>query len=245
MYAFVKIYAATIFFLLSAPLLADTGSIKGTVNYCEQGGMDGMQVYLPGLPFVVITSAAGQFRFDGVAAGTHSLYYRAGGKLLNRNPGVVVLAGQVTDLSVIAFCDAASVSPAVSVAPSPAPVSSVACAAGSTAPACVDADGDGVVAARDCNDADAAVYPGAVERCDGVDNNCNGAVDEHAAMSVLHGLGACAGGQVTVLRCDQGFSDCDGNAANGCEIDVMGDDDNCGSCGNICAASELCTLGTC
>lgn len=32
----------------------------------------------------------------------------------------------------------------------------------------------------DCNDYDAAVYPGALELCDGKDNNCNGTVDENA-----------------------------------------------------------------
>ncbi|MCB9794199.1 MAG: hypothetical protein H6741_15905 [Alphaproteobacteria bacterium] len=42
----------------------------------------------------------------------------------------------------------------------------------------VDADGDGVPADEDCDDADAGVYPGATEVCDGVDNDCNGQVDD-------------------------------------------------------------------
>ena len=43
----------------------------------------------------------------------------------------------------------------------------------------VDADGDGVTAEDgDCNDSDARIYPGAVERCDGVDNDCNGFIDD-------------------------------------------------------------------
>ena len=41
-----------------------------------------------------------------------------------------------------------------------------------------DADGDGVPASEDCDDGDAAVGPGATERCDGVDNDCDGQVDE-------------------------------------------------------------------
>ncbi len=42
-----------------------------------------------------------------------------------------------------------------------------------------DADCDGyLISEGDCNDNNAAVYPGAIEVCDGVDNNCDGEVDE-------------------------------------------------------------------
>ena len=42
----------------------------------------------------------------------------------------------------------------------------------------VDEDGDGYKSDADCDDTDDSAYPGATEICDGVDNNCDGAVDE-------------------------------------------------------------------
>ncbi len=45
-------------------------------------------------------------------------------------------------------------------------------------PGTVDDDGDGFTGDEDCSDGDASVNPGAVELCNGIDDNCDGVVDE-------------------------------------------------------------------
>ena len=47
----------------------------------------------------------------------------------------------------------------------------------------VDNDGDGFVQEEDCNDNDSAVSPAGEELCDGIDNNCDGQIDEGVTTS--------------------------------------------------------------
>lgn len=224
-----------------------TGSIQGSVNFCQKGGVEGMQVYIPGLPYVVITGEDGRFQLSDLPEGKYDLHYRLGGRLLNQNSGVMVSENQVSNLSVISFCDptVTTTGPdSVQSATVPVPAEK-ACDAGSLDPACQDADGDGVSAALDCDDNNPKTHPGAIELCDGQDNNCNGQIDENASVFVLQGIGMCQAGNVVIQSCKKGFDDCDGQVENGCEVDINNEVEHCGSCTNSCTPTQICVAGDC
>lgn len=60
-----------------------------------------------------------------------------------------------------------------------------------------DADLDGVTDCSDCDDADPTAHPGAPDLCDGVDNDCDGAVDRD-----FDGVGVCSADYDSTPRAD-------------------------------------------
>jgi hypothetical protein len=70
-----------------------------------------------------------------------------------------------------------------------------------------DEDADGVsISGGDCNDGDPLIHPGATEICDGVDQNCDHAIDEGFPDADGDGFDICGGG-------DPAFEDCDDTQA--------------------------------
>jgi hypothetical protein len=53
---------------------------------------------------------------------------------------------------------------------------------------------------------------------------------------------SCSGGSCV---CDAGYTDCDGDWSNGCEINTNNDTNNCGICGNSCDDGNVCTTDVC
>lgn len=86
-----------------------------------------------------------------------------------------------------------------------------------------------------------------------VDNCGSGASACGNVCNMPNATAACAGGVCIIAQCNAGFMDCDGNPANGCEVNVQNNTNNCGMCGNTCQTANgtavcnagMCGVGTC
>ena len=66
--------------------------------------------------------------------------------------------------------------------------------------------------------------------------------------SANNATSACSAGACRIAACNPGFGDCDGNASNGCETNLLTSVNNCGACGNVCSvanATPACSAGIC
>lgn len=107
-----------------------------------------------------------------------------------------------------------------------------------------DWDGDGYPktgATPDCNDGDAAIHPGATEvTCNGIDEDCDGLVDDHADVD---GDTYDICGTTSLVNPDGKAADCNDSSAaihpNATEIACNGIDENCAS-GDYCPGGGYC-----
>lgn len=112
------------------------------------------------------------------------------------------------------------------------------CVAGECQTFCQDLQGD-------CNsDLATAGGDGCETRLEMDPENC-GACRRECTNANAEGSASCTAGQCSIGACLPGFTDCDMDAANGCEARTSADPMNCGGCGMACAAGLACVGGTC
>ncbi len=77
------------------------------------------------------------------------------------------------------------------------------------------------------------------------DANC-GACGNHCMLAGASSH--CVAGACAVVACTAPYADCNGTAADGCEVNLMTDAGNCAMCGHACAVANgtaACTTGAC
>jgi hypothetical protein len=127
---------------------------------------------------------------------------------------------------------------------------------------CVDEDGDGYGQGMDCTGSDCAddnedSNSGAIESCNGLDDDCDLSIDEGESEMICPAAAnvsqtACIEGACTLVSCEMGFGDCNLDTADGCETPLNTLTD-CASCGTACSLPNAttscdalsCELGMC
>ncbi len=117
---------------------------------------------------------------------------------------------------------------------------------GASSPSVDDEDGDGFSAADgDCDDLDDGVFPGAPERCNGVDDDCDGSIPDDEADEDGDGYHLCHGDCDDTRddvhpdapeRCDHVDNDCDGVITDTLDLDGDGASICDGDCDDTRAA---------
>jgi hypothetical protein len=74
-------------------------------------------------------------------------------------------------------------------------------------------------------------------------NNCGAC--GRACTSLPNASAMCAGGACSIGMCNANFANCDGQAMNGCEVNLQTDRTHCGACGNTCPTGRVCIMGAC
>ena len=114
-------------------------------------------------------------------------------------------------------------------------------ALGTTTKACSTPNGY-VLTSTDCNDADTAIHPFAAEVCDGIDNDCEGGIDEFlgAITYYLDGDSDGVGGTTSKSACapPNGYVTTTGDCNDGDALVKPGAPETCNGTDNNCSGNE-------
>src|SRR5690606_34797901 len=91
---------------------------------------------------------------------------------------------------------------------------------------------------RSASDGCEVVFNTDIEHCGECGNVCD--LDNAEAQ--------CQGGSCRIVRCVEGFRNCNNEVADGCEVDVTNDPEHCGECNDACSSQNgepSCTDGEC
>src|SRR5439155_23743754 len=80
--------------------------------------------------------------------------------------------------------------------------------------------------------------------CTALNTTSNCGACGHACAAPANATATCTNGACG-YACLTGFADCDGQASNGCEVNLKTDSRNCGACGHVCPAGKSCVNGVC
>jgi hypothetical protein len=120
-----------------------------------------------------------------------------------------------------------------------------------------------VLNSSDCNDNNANVNPSISELCNAIDDNCDALIDNGApVLTDPNNCGSCGNvcpplpnstpsclSGLCSFVCNFGYADCNNFSLDGCEVNLLSDANNCGSCGVACFvkpnSSPVCVSGVC
>lgn len=100
------------------------------------------------------------------------------------------------------------------------------------------------------------------ETCNGIDDNCDALIDNvdpALVQSDVNNCGSCGNGcphspqnaaracaqGTCTYTCNSGYGDCNQSAIDGCETNLLNDENHCGSCARYCLPFVPCTNGHC
>jgi len=216
--------------------LSSGGDITGHVQVSCAAGSGGVLVYIPGRSFVAYTAANGSFDLGAVPPGTYTVHVESFSPSQSTDlASVTVTSGGATDVGT------------VTLGPN---LQTDINNCGSCGLVCGSQNGTAACVSGTCQIACNAGF----SNCDnnpanGCEVNTTSDVNNCGACGfvcpiVPNASRACSTG-TCVSVCDSGYANCDGNPANGCEVNITIDPNNCGSCGHACPAGHACVAGFC